>query len=212
MSNKEFKQVVNGCRTRTEIVEKYGYDKSWEWHDDTALHAAVRANSSKSVYYLLKFGADPTLESGHTDDFYPTPLDLAVYFGRQNCRELLEAALTCWKKAKYAGARAEEKNKPRTTDFDNQPHDRKKLIKELDETMGKLDFDVDDQPKATNVAKPWVKPKKKRKTKGEGIKRFVHTMKDMYTDHYNSVYGAVDTSMENHDEMRDMTLKIMLNF
>ena len=38
MSSKE----INKSRRWTEVQEKWGYDKSWEWHGDTALIAAAR--------------------------------------------------------------------------------------------------------------------------------------------------------------------------
>merc|ERR1712129_656341 len=56
----------------TEVQEKHGYDKSWEWHGDTALIAAARAGHVEVVKYLLHEGADPTLKSCPTDDEYET--------------------------------------------------------------------------------------------------------------------------------------------
>lgn len=41
-----------------------------EWHDETALLAAVAADCSETVEYLLRQCADPTLEA-HPDYFYP---------------------------------------------------------------------------------------------------------------------------------------------
>ena len=61
--------VVNASRRWTEVQEKWGYDKSWEWHGDTALVAAARCGHSAVVRYLLAEGlADPTLESCYIDD------------------------------------------------------------------------------------------------------------------------------------------------
>ena len=64
--------TVNGSRKWTEVQEKHGYDKSWEWHGDTALIAAARAGHVEVVKHLLHEGADPTLKSCPTDDEYET--------------------------------------------------------------------------------------------------------------------------------------------
>jgi hypothetical protein len=60
-------------RRWTEAEEKWGYDKSWEWFGDTALHAASREGESACVRYLLEQGADPTLESMVREDTSETP-------------------------------------------------------------------------------------------------------------------------------------------
>ncbi|XP_066911071.1 uncharacterized protein [Clytia hemisphaerica] len=60
--------AINGSRKWTEVEEKWGYDKSWEWHDDTPLIAAARNGHFEVAHYLLSVGADPTLESCHVCD------------------------------------------------------------------------------------------------------------------------------------------------
>eukprot|EP00812_Abedinium_dasypus_P012475 NODE_5990_length_538_cov_279.581781.p1 GENE.NODE_5990_length_538_cov_279.581781~~NODE_5990_length_538_cov_279.581781.p1 ORF type:complete len:145 (+),score=42.59 NODE_5990_length_538_cov_279.581781:3-437(+) len=57
--------------------EKWGYDKSWEWHGDTPLTAAARSGHVAVVKTLLLEGADPTLECCPSDDVYETPLKAA---------------------------------------------------------------------------------------------------------------------------------------
>ena len=64
-SSNEFSRILNACRTRTEVSERVGYDEAHEFHDDTAVHAAIRANSPKTLMVLLKHGADPTLRTGN---------------------------------------------------------------------------------------------------------------------------------------------------
>lgn len=59
------------------MVEKYGYDKSWEWYTDTALHRAVRKENVKALRLFLEAGADPVLTTGYEDDVYPTVFELA---------------------------------------------------------------------------------------------------------------------------------------
>lgn len=105
ISNSEFSKILNSCRTRTEVVEKLGYDKTWEWHDDTAVHAAIRVNSSKTLMVLLKHGADPTLQTGHIDDIYPNAFDLAEK-SWSNCKRVLAVVRDFWKDADYKSARA----------------------------------------------------------------------------------------------------------
>eukprot|EP00092_Neocalanus_flemingeri_P027586 GFUD01029929.1.p1 GENE.GFUD01029929.1~~GFUD01029929.1.p1 ORF type:complete len:362 (-),score=68.48 GFUD01029929.1:61-1146(-) len=64
--------TLNGARHWTEVQEKHGYDKSWEWFGDTALIAAARAGHVEVVKLLLLEGADVTLDSCPSDDNYET--------------------------------------------------------------------------------------------------------------------------------------------
>ena len=72
---KSIKYDVNWSRTWTEVQEKWGYDKSWEWHGDTALIAAARHGHHDVVRLLLLRGADPTL----IVDLCPWPLKYYRY-------------------------------------------------------------------------------------------------------------------------------------
>jgi len=60
--------VVNHARRWTEVEEKWGYDKSWEWFDSTAITVAARRGELAMVKALLLAGADPTLVGCHTDN------------------------------------------------------------------------------------------------------------------------------------------------
>ena len=60
--------VVNHARRWTEVEEKWGYDKSWEWFDSTAITVTARRGELAMVKALLLAGADPTLVGCHTDD------------------------------------------------------------------------------------------------------------------------------------------------
>ena len=78
-------QLVNAARRWTEVQEKWGYDKSWEWYGDTALIAAARRGHAEVVRYLLdKALADPTLESCVTDDHFESAAK-ACEIGKQTC-------------------------------------------------------------------------------------------------------------------------------
>ena len=82
-------QLVNAARRWTEVQEKWGYDKSWEWYGDTALIAAARRGHAEVVRYLLdKALADPTLVSCVNDDEMESA-EKACEVGKQSCERLL---------------------------------------------------------------------------------------------------------------------------
>lgn len=64
--------TINVRRKRLEVEEKWGYDKSWTWDDDTALIAAPREGHHSVVLELLSAGADPTLTSCPEHDVHET--------------------------------------------------------------------------------------------------------------------------------------------
>ena len=53
-SPKTYESVLNGARIWKEVQEKYGYDKEWDWHGDTALIAAARAGHDQVVRIYLQ--------------------------------------------------------------------------------------------------------------------------------------------------------------
>merc|ERR1719341_2665371 len=71
--------VLNHARRWTEVQGKWGYDKSWEWFDSTAITVAARRGELAMVQALLLAGADPTLEGCHTDDVYQNAMQAAEY-------------------------------------------------------------------------------------------------------------------------------------
>eukprot|EP00392_Amoebophrya_sp_AT5.2_P009429 g9457.t1 len=64
--------LVNACRNRKEVEEKWGYDKEWDWDDDTPLIAAAREGHVDVVCELLIRGADTTCKSCPSDDVHET--------------------------------------------------------------------------------------------------------------------------------------------
>ena len=66
--------TINSSRKWTETEEKWGYDKSWEWHDETPLLAASRNRYVDIVHYLLTMKADPTLEGCIACDTTESPI------------------------------------------------------------------------------------------------------------------------------------------
>jgi len=68
-------KVLNSARKWTEVEEKYGYDKSWEWFGDTPLIGAASGGYFRIVKLLLLLGADPTLVSSPSCDQYVCAID-----------------------------------------------------------------------------------------------------------------------------------------
>ena len=66
--------TINASRKWTETEEKWGYDKSWEWHGETPLLAACRNRHVEVVHYLLTNEADPTLEGCISCDVTESPI------------------------------------------------------------------------------------------------------------------------------------------
>lgn len=138
--------VINTSRRWTEVEEKWGYDKSWEWHDDTPLIAAARNGHFDIVHYLLSVGADPTLESCHTCDVTGNASKAASKglqsIMHQKCQtdkitkfekiiEVLKIAESYWNKASYASARFSKERKKKFEKCPNQPTNEAELKAEL---------------------------------------------------------------------------------
>ena len=79
---------LNHARRWTEVEEKWGYDKSWEWFGDTALTAAARRGEAEIVRALLVAGADPTLQACPSSDVTETAVQAA-----ETARTRAEAAV-----------------------------------------------------------------------------------------------------------------------
>ena len=60
-----------------ETEEKHGYNKSWTWHSDTALCAAVRGGHTDVAVALLAAGADPEFGVCNVCDKHETPRGIA---------------------------------------------------------------------------------------------------------------------------------------
>eukprot|EP01025_Chloroclados_australasicus_P023546 TRINITY_DN23842_c0_g1_i5.p1 TRINITY_DN23842_c0_g1~~TRINITY_DN23842_c0_g1_i5.p1 ORF type:complete len:402 (+),score=51.04 TRINITY_DN23842_c0_g1_i5:55-1260(+) len=74
----------------TEVQEKWGYDKSWDWDGDSALLAAAREGHEEIVRYLLGKGANRTHRCCVVDDVYETPVEAARKKGFHKIADLIE--------------------------------------------------------------------------------------------------------------------------
>jgi len=81
--------LLNHALRWTEVQEKWGYDKSWEWFHSTAITVAARRGQLAMVKALLLAGADPTLEGCHTDDVYQNAVQAAEY-SRKNAESAVK--------------------------------------------------------------------------------------------------------------------------
>lgn len=63
---------LNACRKRREVQEKHGYDKEWNWDDDTPLIAAARNGHVPVVHELIIQNADLMRKSCPADDVHET--------------------------------------------------------------------------------------------------------------------------------------------
>ena len=93
--------VVNATGAWQEVEEKWGYDKSWEWHGQTALAKECRSKHHAVVHYLLGVGADPFLEAMVNCDQSEDAFKAAEHFpsldGYEATRALLAAAKPFWR-------------------------------------------------------------------------------------------------------------------
>lgn len=123
--------VINASRRWTEVEDKWGYDKSWDWNDDTALIAATRCGHASTVRLLLETGeCDPTLECCPNNDTYENALQVAQKNKFGLIETMLNVALQHWDKAPYASAgskRNQFKNRMKGT--------VDQLIRKLDEAL-----------------------------------------------------------------------------
>ena len=185
----EFTKILNGCRTRTEIREGVRSDETWEWYDDTAVHAAIRANSSKTLLVLLKHGADPTLHTGHIDGMPRTDAFELAENSWSPCKRVLAAVREFWKYDNfiYKSADAIFKNETRWYEKSYSSTDEAKMVlalKNLDESLHHISPGAGDFSEKIQVPWTWIKPKKARK--GERFQFGMQVMKNCYNQLFNS--------------------------
>lgn len=97
ISEVQYKTHINKARIWKEVQEKWGYDKEWDWYDDTPLIAAVRNNQAEIVKFLLDTGyCDPCWESCPTDDVYETALKVAEKNKNDAILKMIKVALNHW--------------------------------------------------------------------------------------------------------------------
>ena len=86
--------VVNAAGAWQEVEEKCGYDKTWEWHGQTALAKACSQKRHAVVHYLLSVGADPYLKAMVHCDQSENAFESAKYCPISTA--LLQAAKPFW--------------------------------------------------------------------------------------------------------------------
>ena len=86
--------VVNAAGAWQEVEEKWGYDKTFEWHGPTALIKACSQKSHAVVHYLLSVGADPYLQAMVQCDQSENAWQAAKYCPTSTA--LLDAAKPFW--------------------------------------------------------------------------------------------------------------------
>ena len=86
--------VVNAAGAWQEVEEKCGYDKTWEWHGQTALSKACSQKRHAVAHYLLSVGADPYLKAMVHCDQSENAFESAKYCPISTA--LLQAAKPFW--------------------------------------------------------------------------------------------------------------------
>jgi len=139
-SDKDKPELTNKARRWTEVDYKAsGFTKEFEWYGLTPLIAAANKGLDEIVEFLLRNGADPTLDGNSDDDFYGDALITANRAGKRlldsanlkRCIELLEEAGKFWKRARYAHGRYTNDGRKRAG-YDNKPTDLEGLIEALE--------------------------------------------------------------------------------
>ena len=148
----EKQSVLNQARKWTEVQEKYGYDKQWDWFGDTALIAASRNCHLDVVKYLLLQGADPNLESCPYDDQYESAEKAAksqlnrLKIGEvsdwkvKKCEQiiaLLKEVSKIWPKSDFSSAHFD---KERAKEFKLKPKLADDFMKQIKEAVEKVDL------------------------------------------------------------------------
>eukprot|EP01084_Bolivina_argentea_P121354 215044_1 len=90
---------LNKRQRWTEVQEKFGYDKSWEWYGNSALIEASQRGFTDIVKVLLLNGANPILESCPTEDVHHTALKAASNSTQKNnlIIKMLSEVTKLWK-------------------------------------------------------------------------------------------------------------------
>jgi hypothetical protein len=86
--------IMNAAGAWQEVEEKWGYDKTWEWHGQTALAKACSQKRHAVVHYLLSVGADPYLKAMVHCDQSENAFESAKYCPISTA--LLQAAKPFW--------------------------------------------------------------------------------------------------------------------
>lgn len=157
-------QINDGNLEYSESKSCEKHCKAWRKYQDTALHAAIKKNYLSVVYYLLRNGADPTLQTADCNVWknknlrrngskkniknakYMDAFQLAKSMRRWACVSMLNRVRNFWKQADYFSAESKNGIKYRESEFTNSPTDFKAMIAGLDVAADKLDFTRDRKP------------------------------------------------------------------
>eukprot|EP00931_Biecheleriopsis_adriatica_P116956 TRINITY_DN92531_c0_g1_i1.p1 TRINITY_DN92531_c0_g1~~TRINITY_DN92531_c0_g1_i1.p1 ORF type:complete len:636 (-),score=107.76 TRINITY_DN92531_c0_g1_i1:59-1966(-) len=91
-------ELLNGaslesCARWTETEEKYFYEKSWTWNNDTPLSMACSQGHVSLVQLLLSRRANPHHRVCNECDVHYTPLSIAFQLGHVECGKAVRAAI-----------------------------------------------------------------------------------------------------------------------
>jgi len=84
---------LESCGTWTEVEEKWGYDKSWNWKNDAALSMACSQGHLLVVQLLLQRKANLHHRTCNECDVHYTPLEISLQMRHLRCARVLKEAL-----------------------------------------------------------------------------------------------------------------------
>eukprot|EP00933_Yihiella_yeosuensis_P014407 TRINITY_DN12943_c1_g1_i1.p1 TRINITY_DN12943_c1_g1~~TRINITY_DN12943_c1_g1_i1.p1 ORF type:complete len:634 (-),score=130.54 TRINITY_DN12943_c1_g1_i1:36-1937(-) len=84
---------LESCGRWTETEEKYFYEKSWDWNNDTPLSMACSQGNLALVEILLQLRANPHHRVCNECDVHYTPLTIALQLKHLNCAKAIKRAI-----------------------------------------------------------------------------------------------------------------------
>mmetsp|Transcript_7813 Transcript_7813/g.11472 ORF Transcript_7813/g.11472 Transcript_7813/m.11472 type:complete len:207 (+) Transcript_7813:90-710(+) len=122
-------ELINKGHRWTEVDYRMsGFTKEYEWYGPTPLIAASTEGRDDIVEFLLREGADPTLEGCLREDYCANATKCTK---DKKCIELLNAAHRFWNRARYSGPQHQDDRRKREG-YGNKPTDMDGLVAALD--------------------------------------------------------------------------------